>query len=1034
MPRVARLPGAVVLPLVLALLLMQGAIGLADPPETELAADRSAGSLLGGHDAPGDSSRAGPGLMSPTTAPDARIAPPTVTNRKGDVTEITPPTRPGVYLHTGKFFELHYPRQWQLLRRLHESDVSCVLTPEVGQTDFDKLQVAMQVELLPLDDSSAAWGQDPISLLKRLGPAIRVSQPGLKPVGEIAKATLGKLGAAKGAYRGSLEETPGDFRIDAYIARGESTIFLVSWRAPADRYDQVRPVMEKVLADSSFGQPLPPRLERSLEARDIVKRYKASVVSVVADGPDGAGTGTGFIISRDGYILTNCHVVYDLEHGHPQKTFYVEWDESLKKHREYARLVDYRFELSPYAESQHGVDIALLKIDAGDYEPMPLTPISCVEAGDGVVTMGFPSRSLMPGVSITITRGVVTRFNRGPDGRLVSFLTDAAITHGNSGGPCVSLVTGGVVGLNTWLPQPHKFANQQTTDLMNYFGVVPVEMCIQEWPLVTTLGIAPDGGRLDFLDSYGLSRLYLNCGSHSTARRLAVRATRLKPDSADAFCQLANCLVMQLSKNVKDMEPKAIQEDKDNIVRILQRALQCNTRHQESLVVLANLHRSFGELDEAAKYADRAIAADPRDVMSQYVRAQVAYDRKDYRLALKHLDKAKEVVGDLSPEPYMLAGDIYFDTGDPVAGKKQYEQAAVIMPSNLDARMGTGRYYEMKKDPDAAVAAYKSVLDDFPDNPVVLGTIGNCLFAVKRYAEALPYFDKGFVRYGVMNTPPDERLIMQFGQAATEVGKPDLAALMYSNYLSYYPTGSRSAEANVDLARLWATVGRDAVASAHLAWARELGGAEGLDALAAKVDAKSPKLTVDDIKIVVSEKYPLGVTCSLVEHSQLDPSVKADTDDEIVALLKTQGLPVEVVRAIIKTRKAARTSSKPAPAQHVGTDQAPPPLPPLPPPPLPAMPGADVNGLWMAKGAETDGSAWQLWLQLSADGHYALHSYKGNQLVMSVQGTFQVKGDQILGKAENDRAWVYTFKRSGNTLTLHISDQDGDIQFDRQGD
>lgn len=64
--------------------------------------------------------------------------------------------------------------------------------------------------------------------------------------------------------------------------------------------------------------------------------------------------------------------------------------------------------------------------------------------------LGFPSRGLIEGVSLTVTTGVVTRFNRGPQGEVASIYVDAAFTHGSSGGPSVSLVTGGVIGLNSF--------------------------------------------------------------------------------------------------------------------------------------------------------------------------------------------------------------------------------------------------------------------------------------------------------------------------------------------------------------------------------------------------------------------------------------------------------------------------------------------------------------------------------------------------------------------------------------------------------
>jgi serine protease Do len=138
------------------------------------------------------------------------------------------------------------------------------------------------------------------------------------------------------------------------------------------------------------------------------------------------GTGTGFIIDGDGYILTNQHVV--------------EFAEKLT-----VRLADGRHLRARAIGADPDTDIALLKVDAP--QPLPFAPLGDsdqLRVGEWVVAIGNPLA-----YEHTVTVGVVSfigrkLFNRSLD-RYIQ--TDAAINFGNSGGPLIN-VQGEVVGIN----------------------------------------------------------------------------------------------------------------------------------------------------------------------------------------------------------------------------------------------------------------------------------------------------------------------------------------------------------------------------------------------------------------------------------------------------------------------------------------------------------------------------------------------------------------------------------------------------------
>lgn len=137
--------------------------------------------------------------------------------------------------------------------------------------------------------------------------------------------------------------------------------------------------------------------------------------------------GSGFIISDDGYVLTNNHLVGEAENVRVQ----------LNDEREFKAKV-----IGSDPES----DVALVKIDAEDLPYLELADSDKLEVGEWVVAIGSPF-----GLSHTVTAGIVSAKGRSGVGITTyeDFIqTDAAINPGNSGGPLLNL-DGKVVGINT---------------------------------------------------------------------------------------------------------------------------------------------------------------------------------------------------------------------------------------------------------------------------------------------------------------------------------------------------------------------------------------------------------------------------------------------------------------------------------------------------------------------------------------------------------------------------------------------------------
>ena len=143
----------------------------------------------------------------------------------------------------------------------------------------------------------------------------------------------------------------------------------------------------------------------------------------------GAAAGSGFILTADGYILTNYHVV--------------ESSDSIK-----VTTYDgtsYDAQLIGYDESN---DIAVLKIDAADLTPVVLGDSDTLNVGDSVVAIGDPLGVTLRG---TMTDGIISAINRDltvNDRTMNLIQTNAALNSGNSGGPLINCY-GQVIGINT---------------------------------------------------------------------------------------------------------------------------------------------------------------------------------------------------------------------------------------------------------------------------------------------------------------------------------------------------------------------------------------------------------------------------------------------------------------------------------------------------------------------------------------------------------------------------------------------------------
>ncbi|MEO8269067.1 MAG: Do family serine endopeptidase [Aureliella sp.] len=177
-----------------------------------------------------------------------------------------------------------------------------------------------------------------------------------------------------------------------------------------------------------FENFLPPEMMEQLQSNRRGRRAGEAESREAPPAKIQSGMGSGLIVTPDGVILTNNHVIADAD----------ELQIELSDGRQFKASV---------IGSDNASDVAVLRIDATGLTPAQLGNSAAMEVGDWVLAIGSPF-----GLDQTVTAGIVSATNRQtgiiPGGYEDFLQTDAAINPGNSGGPLVSL-RGEVIGINT---------------------------------------------------------------------------------------------------------------------------------------------------------------------------------------------------------------------------------------------------------------------------------------------------------------------------------------------------------------------------------------------------------------------------------------------------------------------------------------------------------------------------------------------------------------------------------------------------------
>ena len=192
----------------------------------------------------------------------------------------------------------------------------------------------------------------------------------------------------------------------------------------------VVPAVQLPVAQSGTGSAVP-LVEGSIA--DIAASTLPAVVSIVADGTSESGSGSGFVIRPNGYLLTNNHVVDLVADG---GTLTVVFNDGTQAEGE-------------VVGTNASYDLAVVKVDRRGLPAVVLGDSAAVRVGDIAIAIGAPL-----GLDGTVTSGIISALDRpvtageADVAYINAIQTDAAINPGNSGGPLLN-GAGAVIGVNS---------------------------------------------------------------------------------------------------------------------------------------------------------------------------------------------------------------------------------------------------------------------------------------------------------------------------------------------------------------------------------------------------------------------------------------------------------------------------------------------------------------------------------------------------------------------------------------------------------
>ncbi|MEM6673410.1 MAG: trypsin-like peptidase domain-containing protein [Planctomycetota bacterium] len=738
---------------------------------------------------------------------------------------------------------IQIPAQWNVFDWWTGSGYQVLFTPEQYVEELNQFKTGFQIQVsyLAPDDPARSLGIAAAHSKQVNGLVRRNRSFELESLGDAEVTRLDGTEAIEQEFDVTMQGARCRERLARCVT--DELSYFMEFVAPTGDYEDLGATRDRMLASFRMVPSAiePERRKTPLEPQRAHETSRPAVVQVIAQYEGGSsGTGSGFIVREDGLVLTNAHVVSDS--GVLASSLSVLVEDDGKQRRLEAKLVDVAHMSSPM------IDLALLQLPRRrkDYPTLPVSRISSgrVMEGDPVIAIGFPG--LAQG-NMLVTRGELTaikhqRIHIGEHSyeRLDDLLTTATIAPGNSGGPCISLVTGGVIGLNTYRP----VVGDQSYD---YAGVCLIDHALDQFP---QLRWYPRRGRVRAHHHLELGAMLLKAGKVEASRRELDRA-REKIDELTEEQEAA--LYWQLALVASRMEEwPEFRDWRDKCLAANSTHLDASASRFESLLAAGSFGEALALLTEMERQRD--------DWWLRSNRARVHAKAGKYGSAFTTLDDAATEFPADAARIALSKARIFLEVKNTEKARDELNRALKIDPDLIEARIELASLYVQEGKPGAAQIEFHELVTRYPDDPQTHVARARFLRDGGDSADALD----GMLRAIFLEWEAGGAMEPILEEAVALCGASDElipTGIELANVLS--ASGEQWVDdANDALAAMWTNRGRDDLAQLHFA----SGGAYA-----------GPLMTYEAFESLIGAGYSAELMASLLDSSSLGFNLEASS-------------------------------------------------------------------------------------------------------------------------------------------------------------
>lgn len=827
--------------------------------------------------------------------------------------------------HPGGFFRVQHPEGWKRLEEFEDDRTVVAFTPQ-DRTSSKLVHVGFRIEFAVAGSRSphAKMPLETVNQLRLRMLEIEAREEGrhFRLLGEPRPMRVLGIPAVANEFEHQLGTAK--LRRKAVLLTYNGVEYWLAYDAPGESFDAHRATFEKMLL--TFN-PAPSEIGRTIrkptaDPQRLLEKYRASVVRVEALATENGkvvdgGYGTGWFIRRDGYLLTNHHVVWSEKLNRACDTYVLHWDVSLRREPVQAKLIDAVRSEFPW------VDVALLKAKGSDYEPLPVVrvnpPGKYVKEQDRIMVMGYPGiveemRERMP-LTLTSTVGNIIKFDLRPDHTVNAVMHDAVSSGGNSGGPAFDLEVHAVVGL-------HTMSLVEGGARSAYKGLVPVDAAYEYFPEIVCYPESVDAkfGAEDYL---ALAAQFHAQGLYKPALRQVARAFAKKMNVTILGSTVEAVDIIDKALENRPPFPEAFAVTGDILAafgvaaaqKCYETALNMEPQNVRALMGLAALVP-----DRAIECYGEVLKARPRDHRALVARARSLLKAGRLEEAAADAQKACECCGDLYAEPYCVHGEILYAQKKFDDGRAKYERAVRIDPRDASARFGLVDYHHLQARYDDAVAQIEAMAADGARDMLWMRWSGDYCWdiadriekddaekAAEVFEKAYGYYGKAVGLYEDWSRMPDKLMVLRYAWYARERKKDATTALKWFSSLTRtlirFDQNKRVNDPDlqlvyVNLGLVFRAYNREAHAGGFLQAALSMGAntPSGRDAKRLLKTPRTP-LTLADIELVLTKTQ---IAHAAVADVVLSSPLAFQLSSKDAQVLLGQGWPKVVVDAMLK--------------------------------------------------------------------------------------------------------------------------------------